>query len=58
MSLAEGLSFSLSWAQKYKNKEAASWNQNVSELTTDLEDVQDELDAVNTMNGTWKMITA
>jgi len=40
---------------KYKNKEAASLDKAVSELTTDLEGVQDELDAVN---AAWKTITA
>jgi chromosome segregation ATPase len=40
---------------KYKTKEAASLDKAVSELTTDLEGVQDELDAVN---AAWKTITA
>lgn len=49
MSLAEGLSL---------NKEAASWNEDVSELTTGLEGVRDALDAMSTMNTAWKTITA
>jgi len=40
---------------KYKNKEAASLDKAVSELTTDLEGVQDELDSVNSA---WKVLTA
>merc|ERR1719375_1070184 len=40
---------------KYKNKEAASLDKAVSELATDLESVQDDLDAVN---AAWKTITA
>jgi len=40
---------------KYKTKEAASLDKAVSELKTDLEGVQDELDAVNSA---WKTLTA
>jgi len=40
---------------EYKTKEAASLDKAVSELTTDLEGVQDELDAVNSA---WKTLTA
>jgi len=40
---------------KYKTKEAASLDKAVSELTTDLESVQDELDSVNSA---WKVLTA
>lgn len=39
---------------KYKNKEAASLDKSVSELKTDLESVQDELDAVNSAWATLK----
>jgi len=40
---------------KYKTKEAASLDKAVSELATDLESVQDELDAVNSA---WKTLTS
>jgi len=40
---------------EYKTKEAASLDKAVSELATDLEGVQDELDAVNSA---WKTLTA
>jgi len=40
---------------KYKTKEAASLDKAVSELTTDLESVQDELDSVNSA---WKVLTS
>merc|ERR1719409_1428629 len=40
---------------KYKTKEAASLDKAVSELKTDLDGVQDELDSVNSA---WKVLTA